>query len=117
MAKKQKILKAKVIDFNRLRGEGLIRTEGYAGIQVIYACNLPGKKTWYAETACVYYETGDQIEITSTPDGMICLTPGIFDKAKWDGLDQSRLAFRCDEDGKALNGLFAAEDKKEKRNE
>ncbi len=37
---------------------------------------------------------------------MLCKSPGIFDEDKWNSLDQNSLAFRCDDSGKALNGLF-----------
>jgi hypothetical protein len=74
----------------------------------IYACNIPGKKTWYPETACMYFNEGQEIEVIQDANGFIIpQTPGIFDESKWNGLDQSRLAFKCDENGKATTGLFA----------
>lgn len=102
-------MKAVVLWFNRNSGEGMIRgLDGCEGTAFLFACNIPGKKTWYPETACVYYVEGEVIDITVTEEGRFIapITPGIFDKEKWDKLDQSKLAFKCDNNGKALNGLF-----------
>lgn len=84
--------------------EGL---DGCRGFREIYACNIPGKKTWFAETACVFYVEGQIIDFDIKEGGFIVpTTPGIFDAEKWNSLDQDRLAFKCDENGKAINGLF-----------
>lgn len=99
-------MKAKVICFSRSSGEGLLRPEG-GGALVLYACNIPGKKTWYPETACMYYEEGQEIEVTIDEYGFVIpITPGIFDKAKWDSLDHDQLAFKCDETDDIVTGLF-----------
>lgn len=94
--------------FDKLAGDGVARSLDGQGTYRISACGIPGKKTWYDHTACVFYEKGAEIELEllDEPPYARCLTPGVFDKAKWDGLDHDRLAFRCDEDGKALCGLF-----------
>lgn len=92
--------------------EGLVKIHGTdLMLQTIYACNIQGKKTWYPETACVYYTEGQEVDVElSVFSGFKLfvngLTPGYFDEAKWNALDKSRLAFKCDEDGKAVNGLF-----------
>lgn len=99
--------KAKVLSFNKSSGEGLVKLVDFSGVYDIYACNIPGKRTWYANTACMYYDEGQTIEVEATDEGLLkCLTPGIFDKEKWDSLDHSRLAFKCDENGDAVNGLL-----------
>ena len=101
--------KATVLWFDRSRGEGMIRVED-GHVTFVHAANIPGKKTWYDETACVYYEKRQEIEVRW--DAQIqqwrCETRGHFDAEKWAGLPQERLAFKCDEDGKAINGLFAS---------
>lgn len=102
-------MKAVVLFFDRSRGEGMIKgLDGCSGIREIYACNIPGKKTWYPETACVFYIEGEIIDITVTNEGrfIVPTTPGIFDKEKWNKLDQTKLAFKCDDSGKAINGFF-----------
>ncbi len=92
--------------------EGLVKIHGTdLMLQTIYACNIKGAKTWYPETACVYYTEGQEIDVKlSIMSGfalfIIGLTQGHFDAEHWNRLDHSKLAFRCDESGKALNGLF-----------
>lgn len=105
----QKRIKAVVKWFDRRDGECSVRGLNDEGTFRIYACSIPGKKTWYPETACVYYNEGDEIEIEplDEPPYAKAITPGIFDEAKWNSLDHDRLAFRCDENGEALCGLFA----------
>lgn len=88
-------------------GEGMIK-DNAGNVVEIYACNIPGKKTWYAQTACVYYEKDQEIEVEQDDNSGLILgiTPGIFDETKWNSLDQTRLAFKCDNKGKAITGLF-----------
>lgn len=101
------MIQATVIFFDRNSGEGMVK-DSAGNIAELYACNIPGKRTWYANTACMYYNKGDVIEVTQDDNGFVIpLTPGIFDAAKWNSLDQSRIAFKCDDSGKATNGLFA----------
>lgn len=101
------ITKLKVRWFDKLRGEGSVESLDGEFFGIIYACNIPGKKTWFPETACVYYERGQVVDADITDYRAIRLfTKGIFDADKWNSLDQDRLAFRCDDDGKAINGLF-----------
>ena len=81
------------------------------GLREIYACNIKETKTWYSETACVFYTEGQvvdvEIKVFSNFKLFICgLTPGHFDAEKWNSLNQSKLAFKCDENGRAINGLF-----------
>lgn len=85
-------------------------------LQTIYACNIQGKKTWYPETACVYYTEGQNVDVELVVFSgfklfVNGLTPGHFDKQRWESLDQSRLAFKCDENGKAINGLFGGKER------
>jgi hypothetical protein len=101
-------IKVEVVFFDRRDGEGLVRCLSSRNVAPIYACNIPGKKTWYAETACVYYNEGDIVEVTQDEETgfIIGVTPGIFDENKWASLDQNKLAFKCDQNGDAINGLF-----------
>ncbi len=103
----------KIVFFDRLRGEGMVRSE--QGTHFVYACNLPGRKTWYEHTACVYLEQDDEIEF-ELKDGFVVDVEGPvkFDAEKWNSLDQERLAFRVDDDGELISGLFASREPKEK---
>lgn len=98
--------------------EGLIKIHDTdLMLQIIYACNINGKKTWYPETACVYYNEGQEVDVSlSVFSGFTLfvngLTPGHFDAKKWNSLPQDYLAFKCDENGTAINGLFQAKAKK-----
>lgn len=110
----KKPLKATVRWFNPNSGIGTIIIEGAEDLPSfpIYACNIKGRKTWYPETACVSYETGEIVDIeldmhTRHSIFVIGITPGKLDVAEWDRIKDQNLAFRCDEDGKAINGLFA----------
>lgn len=106
-------MKVKVTMFDRLRGEGLVSGLNDEGVFTIYACNIPGKKTWFPETACVYYEERTIVDVRVDDEGFVIgITNGVFDEAKWNSLDHDRLAFKCDEGGKAINGLFADKRKK-----
>lgn len=77
----------------------------------VYSCNIKGAKTCYSETACMNLERDQTVTLDITGDIhqlFACVTEGgTFDAEKWASLDQSRLAFKCDETGKAINGLFA----------
>lgn len=104
-----KVFKATVVWFNKDRGIGHIQMEDGTNYS-IYACNISGKKTWYENTACVYYEVDQEIEVTLSVfiDRVFVngVTPGIFDADKWNDLDQDKLAFKVKEDG-STTGLFA----------
>lgn len=108
------VTKALVLSWDFLRGEGLVRLES-GEAREIYACNLPGRKTWYPETACVFYEQGETVEVKLdvhlTKTFVIGVTQAYIDNEKWDSLDHSKLAFRCNDKGEAVNGLFASEEK------
>jgi len=96
-----------VLWFNRQSGEGFVRSLKDGSSGEIYACNIKGKRTWYPETACVHYAPGEIVQVEVDDNGFVLgLTPGIFDRAKWETLDHERLAFRCDETGKLVTGLF-----------
>lgn len=100
-------MKAVVLYFNRNSGEGMVQgLDDCQGTAMVYACNIPGKKTWYPETACVFYVEGQIIDFEMNDHFVVPVTPGIFDEEKWNSLDHDRLAFKCDENGKATNGLF-----------
>lgn len=93
------------------RSEMLAKVEGLPWLQPIYACNIEGKKTWYPETACVYYETGQvvdvELKVFSGFQLFVCgLTPGILDEEHWNRIKNQDLAFRCNEKGEAVTGLF-----------
>jgi hypothetical protein len=92
--------------------EGLVKIHGAdLMLQTIYACNIAGKRTWYPETACVSYAEGQEVHVRLEVFSgfklfVIGITPGIFDEARWNSFDKDRLAFKCDENGKAINGFF-----------
>lgn len=107
----KKPLKATVDWFNPMSGCGYV-TIPEVGRFVIYACNIKGRKTWYPETACVYYTAGQEVEVEldlHARHAVFCmgLTPGTLDTEGWDRIKDTSLAFRCDEDGNAVTGLFA----------
>ena len=76
----------------------------------VYACNIKGAKTWYPNTACMYLNKGDKVKVqlVALEHGPSCQVTegGHFDSEKWASLDHDRLAFKCDENGNAINGLF-----------
>lgn len=99
--------KAEVMWFDKSSGVGAVKDLDNGVRHTLYACNVKGKKTWYPETACVYVMAGDIIDVKLDSGLAVCLTQGIIDEDKWSSLDQSKLAFKCDETGKAISGLFA----------
>lgn len=107
-----KRFQAKVIDGGN-QCEMLVSILGAEELHLrkIYACNIQGKKTWDPETACVYYNTGDIVEVElKVFHGFQLfvngLTPGHLDTAQWERIKDKPLAFRCDENGNAITGLF-----------
>jgi hypothetical protein len=105
-------LAGRVLYFDRNSGEGMIHVDSLGTSFPVYACNLKGKRTWYAETACTYLERDQIVTIDSLAEVGSGLTALVshdikFDVEKWTALDQSRLAFRCNESGEATNGLFS----------
>ena len=106
-----KVFDAEVRWFDRSSGVGNIYVPALDQCYTIYACNLPGKKTWFAETACVYYNEGQQIQVTldarMSVTFIIGQTVAFIDNEKWNSLDQSKLAFKCDDEGHVITGLFA----------
>lgn len=110
-----KRVEAKVVWFNRRDGEGLARSKDGENPIRLGAGGIPGRRTWFNHTACVYYKPGQVItvETLDLKPYYRCLTAGTFDKTKWDSLDHERLAFRCNADGEAVTGLFASKKKKQ----
>lgn len=105
-----RIFQATVTWFDKPSGMGCVRIDENLSLP-IYSCNIKGRKTWFPETACVYYEPGETVDIRIDCHSRKTLfaigeTPGHFDAVGWDRIKGQNLAFRCDEDGKALNGLF-----------
>lgn len=104
-------LKGMVSWFDKSNGQGYIRIEKLDLLLPVYACNIAGKKTWYPETACVYLKDNEEVTVKLTDLGhlsVVVIGGNIhFDSKKWNSLDQSRLAFKCDENGNAINGLFS----------
>lgn len=97
--------------FNKSSGEGVVRLDDGLSLP-IYACNIAGRKTWYPETACVYYAEGQIVQIKVdvhmySTIFAIGVTSGHLDIERWDQIKDKDLAFRCNEDGQAINGLFA----------
>jgi hypothetical protein len=91
--------------------EGLVNIPGL-GLRTIYACNIKGAKTWYPETACVYYAVGQRVDVVlKVFEGgvvFVCgLTEGTLDEDHWNRIKDKKLAFRCDEQGRAITGLFS----------
>jgi len=74
-------IKAKVVWFDRRDGEALVRGLNGEGTAVLYACNIPGKKTLYPSTACVYYDQDQEIEVEVSEYGLLVARPGIVDDA------------------------------------
>lgn len=94
--------------FDRLSGDGVVLLN--SGIETdISACDIPGKKTWLPNTACVYYDINQEIELKwdNTLDIWRCLTQGILDHKKWCSLQKKsgRLALECTETGKLVHQL------------
>lgn len=92
--------------------EGQIEGLNGEGRHWLYACNIKGAKTWYPETACMFHAEGQIIDAeVKVFYGSGCIavshTQGTLDADRWDSLDQSKLAFKCDDDGKLVSGLFA----------
>ena len=103
-----KTFTAHVAWFNPDEGMGFVDVDNMR--LPIYACNIAGKKTWYPETACVYYEAGQivdvKIDVYIGATFVLGLTPGTVDVEKWDRIKEQNLAFRCDESGEPVTGLF-----------
>lgn len=109
---RSKGLTGTVLWFDEGRGEGELRCDKSGHRFSVYACNMIGRKTWYAETACMYVKRDEKVTfdlaMLEYPTAMV--TAGMhFDEQKWNSLDQSKLAFKCNEDGEAVNGLFSHE--------
>lgn len=106
---KDLVFKAEVLFFDGM--EGRIRGLNGEGDHRLYACNIPGAKTWYPETACVYHTKGQIIDAELRifyGSGALAVshTPGTLDVEKWSSLDQTKLAFKVGEDGELETGLF-----------
>ena len=102
------LIECYVVWFDRLSGDGIVRCLASDRRADIFACNIKGKRTWFPETACVYYGVGQIVQVQQDSNGFVIgVTPGEFDAEKWNRLDHDRLAFKCDTDGNATNGLFA----------
>lgn len=105
-----KDLKGIVRWFDRARGKGVIRIPELNTSFQVFACNLPGAKTGFAETSCVYLIKGESVLVDHIHDycgAVIKDSENVhFDQEQWDRLDQDRLAFKRGPDGKFLNGLF-----------
>lgn len=95
--------------FDNTRGLGVV-TLNNGTDSVIYACNIKGKKTWYPETACVYYTKGQTVDVEIECIGHKSfakgLTEGTLDVEGWDRIKDKDLAFRCNKVGEAVTGLF-----------
>jgi hypothetical protein len=98
--------------FDRTTGEGWITDPELDQVFPVYGCNIKGAKTGYSHTACVYLEAGAEVEYDFMDFGdhisAVNVTGPIhFDADKWNALDHDELAFKKDEDGNFINGLFA----------
>lgn len=95
----------------------------------VHACNIVGAKTWYPETACMFLKEGETVifdlyelygqgrylsaskvrgNISSDAETNRAWIADHFDEKQWMSLNQNSLAFKCDADGNAINGLFAS---------
>ncbi len=105
------VFKAEVRWFDKSSGEGSVRGLNGEGSWTLYACNIKGTKTWFANTACVHYAKGQiidaEVKVSYGCSLLVTHTPGLFDAVKWGLLDQKNLAFKCNEQGEATSGLFA----------
>lgn len=106
-----KVFQAKVRWFDNMRGEGSVRIDDELSLP-IYACNIKGRKTWFAETACVFYKPGQLVDIEIDVVNYSAvfakgLTLGHFDTEGWDRIKDQNLAFRCNDEGEVITGLFA----------
>lgn len=102
------VVSGTVLWFDERRGEGEIRCDVTDVSVFVYACNIPGAKTGFSETACMVLQRDEQVTFTHHEAcGAQIVTGGTFDADKWANLDQSRLAFKKDESGAYINGLFA----------
>ena len=104
---RRKFYKAIVLWFDKSSGEGMINIENQHS-QFIVACDIPGKKTWYPNTACTFYKDGQKIKVWFDKEinQFRPATPGFLDKRKWNRIKNQNLAFRCNSRGKAINGLM-----------
>ncbi len=105
----KKIVRTTVTWFDKSSGEGFVHLEGYP--YIIYACNIKGKKTWFSETACVYYTENQEIDIKIDEAYgeifIIGLTPGTVDIEKWERIKDSKLISKCNDRDEPITGLFA----------
>lgn len=95
--------------FDKLSGSGSI--DGNDGNSYwVFACNILGAKTMYEHTACMYLERDQTVEFEIVPGCESCgacnVSNGIFDAEHWERIKDKSLAFRLDEHGNAINGLF-----------
>jgi len=97
--------------FNKSKGSGYVYIESLDLNIEIFASNIQGKKTWFPETACVSYEENEIIEchLSGSYNHLLLVgdTVGQLDVGHWELIKDSGLAFKCDSEGKALNGIFA----------
>jgi hypothetical protein len=95
--------------FDKSSGVGMVKLpDGQHGPSVpLYACNIPGRRSWFAETACMYFNAGDKVECYIDSGLLVAVTPGEFDQEKFDAINWDNASFKCNDDGQLLNGLFA----------
>lgn len=92
--------------------EGSIYCQSLGMLFVVHACNIKGARTWYPETACMYLKEKETVTFDLADMGDHFTASKVrgnvyFDEKKWARLDHDKLAFRCDEDGNAVTGLFS----------
>lgn len=94
--------------FDRLSGDGVVEVEGVP--LRVYGCNIKGAKTGFPETACMYLEPSSKVigDLFDFHDhvSLVNIQGGVFDAEAWAKLDHSKLAFKRDENGNFINGLF-----------
>ena len=97
------VFKATVISGGKGNTEFLVRCIDTDKLYWVYACNIKGAKTMYPETACVYLNEGDIVEVQLTvftkQTFASVITQGRLDNERWNRLDHSKLAFKYNDDG------------------
>lgn len=97
----------KVRWFNSSSGKGAIQCLKTERILPVYACNIIGAKTGFPETACMTLDEGQIVTFEHHEQcGAVNVTGGKFDAESWNKLDHDNLAFKMDEDGNFISGMF-----------
>jgi hypothetical protein len=90
---KDRTFAAEVRWFDRSSGVGVVHIPELGSSWTLYACNIAGARTYYPETASVYYDKGQQIDVKIdyyVDESLVCgTTPGTLDTTKWDAIEHN----------------------------